>query len=57
MTDTHKSAVPELAHDVLQDSAMDQALDWLITLECPSRMFLGSFRAFLQASPVKVKGD
>ena len=29
MTDTHKSAVPELAQDVLQDSAMDQALEWL----------------------------
>ena len=51
MTDTHKSAVPELAHDVLQDSAMDQALDWLITLECASDEQKRAFETWLNADP------
>ena len=51
MTDTHKSAVPELAHDVLQDSAMDQALDWLITLECASDEQKAAFENWLDADP------
>ena len=51
MTDTHKSAVPELAHDVLQDSAMDQALDWLITLECASDEQRADFKTWLNADP------
>ena len=51
MTDTHKSAVPELAHDVLQDSAMDQALDWLITLECASDEQKCAFETWLNADP------
>ena len=51
MTDTHKSAVPELAQDVLQDSAMDQALEWLITLECASDEQKAAFENWLNADP------
>ena len=46
MTDNQKSA-----QDVLQDSAMDQALDWLITLECPSDEQKIAFEAWLNADP------
>lgn len=35
MTDPNKLRPHELAHEVLQDTAMDQALDWLIALQCP----------------------
>ena len=46
MTDTHKSA-----QEVLQDSAMDQALDWLITLECASDEQKCAFETWLNADP------
>ena len=46
MTDTQKSA-----QDVLRDSAMDQALDWLITLECASEEQKVAFDAWLNAYP------
>ena len=46
MTDTQKSA-----QDVLRDSAMDQALDWLITLECASEEQKVAFDAWLNADP------
>ncbi len=46
MTDT-----PPSAQDVLQDSAMDQALDWLITLECASDEQKHAFDAWLNADP------
>ena len=46
MTDTHTSA-----QDVLQDSAMDQALDWLITLECANEEQQRAFNAWLNADP------
>ena len=46
MTDTHKSA-----QDVLQDSAMDQALDWLITLECANAEQKCAFNDWLNADP------
>ena len=44
MTDIQKSA-----QDVLRDSAMDQALDWLITLECASEEQKVAFDAWLNA--------
>ena len=46
MTDNQKSA-----QDVLQDSAMDQALDWLICLECASDEQKIAFEAWLNADP------
>lgn len=46
MTNTHTSA-----QDVLQDSAMDQALDWLITLECANEEQQRAFNAWLNADP------
>ena len=46
MTDIHNSA-----QDVLQDSAMDQALDWLITLECASDEQKIAFEAWLNSDP------
>ncbi|WP_425335647.1 FecR family protein [Pseudomonas helleri] len=46
MTDNQKSA-----QDVLQDSAMDQALDWLITLECASDEQIIAFEAWRNADP------
>jgi transmembrane sensor len=46
VTDTHKSA-----QDVLQDSAMDQALDWLITLECANAEQKCAFNDWLNADP------
>ncbi|WP_019411386.1 FecR family protein [Pseudomonas psychrophila] len=51
MTDTHKSAAPEPAHKVLPDSIMDQALDWLITLECASDEQRADFKTWLNADP------
>lgn len=55
MTDTHKSAAPDPAHEVLQDSAMDQALDWLITLECASDEQKIVFEQWLNADPAHAK--
>ena len=46
MPDTHNSA-----QDVLQDSAMDQALEWLITLECASDEQKAAFENWLNADP------
>ena len=51
MTDTHTSAAPEPAHKVLPDSIMDQALDWLITLECASDEQRADFNTWLNADP------
>ena len=50
MTDTHKSA-----QDVLQDSAMDQALDWLITLECANDAQKSAFNDWLNADPAHAR--
>lgn len=55
MTDTHKSAAPDPAHEVLQDSAMDQALDWLITLECASDEQKIVFEQWLNADPAHAR--
>ncbi|WP_460134308.1 FecR family protein [Pseudomonas sp. S1_E04] len=41
----------ELAHEVLQDPAMDQALDWLIALQCPQPGQQAEFEAWLAAAP------
>ena len=51
MTDPHQLPRPELAQDVLQDRAMDQALDWLIILECPTEAQKADFDAWLNADP------
>ena len=50
MPDTHNSA-----QDVLQDSAMDQALDWLITLECANEEQKSDFNAWLNADPAHAR--
>jgi len=55
VTDTHKSAAPDPAHEVLQDSAMDQALDWLITLECASDEQKIVFEQWLNADPAHAR--
>ena len=51
MKDTQPPAAPKVAHDVLQDSAMDQALDWLIVLECADDGEKAAFQAWLKADP------
>ncbi|MCU1729982.1 FecR domain-containing protein [Pseudomonas sp. 7P_10.2_Bac1] len=51
MTDTHQSAAPDPTHEVLKNSAMDQALDWLITLECASEEQKNDFNLWLNADP------
>ena len=51
MKDTQPPAVPKVAQDVLQDSAMDQALDWLIVLECADDCEKAAFQAWLKADP------
>ena len=51
MKDTQPPAVPKVAHDVLQDSAMNQALDWLIVLECADDGEKAAFQAWLKADP------
>jgi len=50
VTDTHKSA-----QEVLQDSAMDQALDWLITLECANDAQKSAFNDWLNADPAHAR--
>ena len=50
MTDTHKSA-----QEVLQDSAMDQALDWLITLESANDAQKSAFNDWLNADPAHAR--
>ncbi|PRA29754.1 FecR family protein [Pseudomonas poae] len=47
MTDPNKLRPHELAHEVLQDTAMDQALDWLIALQCPLPGQQAEFEAWL----------
>ena len=49
MTDPNKLRPHELAHEVLQDTAMDQALDWLIALQCPAPGQQAEFEAWLAA--------
>ena len=51
MKDTQPPAAPKVAHDVLQDSAMNQALDWLIVLECADDGEKAAFQAWLKADP------
>ena len=51
MTDPNKLRPHELAHEVLQDTAMDQALDWLIALQCPQPGQQAEFQAWLDADP------
>ena len=54
MTDPNKLRPHELAHEVLQDMAMDQALDWLIALQCPQPGQQAEFEAWLASDPVHV---
>ncbi|NWA05097.1 FecR family protein [Pseudomonas gingeri] len=51
MTDSPNLHSPEPARQVLQDNAMDQALDWLIVMECPSAEQRVEFNAWLAADP------
>ena len=51
MTDPNKLRPHELAHEVLQDTAMDQALDWLIALQCPQPGQQAEFEAWLTSDP------
>ncbi|MPQ84928.1 DUF4880 domain-containing protein [Pseudomonas sp. MAFF 730085] len=51
MTDPNKLRPHELAHEVLQDTAMDQALDWLIVLQCPQPGQQAEFDAWLASDP------
>ncbi|MGL5999338.1 MAG: FecR family protein [Pseudomonas proteolytica] len=51
MTDPNKLHPHELAHEVLQHAAMDQALDWLIALQCPQPGQQAEFQAWLEADP------
>ena len=54
MTDPNKQHPHELAHEVLQDPAMDQALDWLIALQCPAPGQQAEFEAWLAQDPLHV---
>ena len=54
MTDPNKLRPHELAHEVLQDTAMDQALDWLIVLQCPQPGQQAEFDAWLASDPAHV---
>lgn len=51
MTDPNNLHPHELAHEVLQHAAMDQALDWLIVLQCPQPGQQAEFQAWLAAGP------
>ncbi len=51
MKDPNKLRPHELAHEVLQDTAMDQALDWLITLQCPQPGQQAEFERWLASDP------
>lgn len=51
MTDPNNLHPHELAHEVLQHTAMDQALDWLIVLQCPQPGQQAEFQAWLAADP------
>lgn len=54
MTDPNKQHPHELAHEVLQDVAMDQALDWLIAVQCPLPGQQAEFEAWLASDPAHV---
>ncbi|SEK50035.1 FecR family protein [Pseudomonas agarici] len=51
MTESPNPHSPELARQVLLDDAMDQALDWLIVMECPSAEQRIEFDTWLAADP------
>ncbi|MBV4452410.1 MULTISPECIES: FecR family protein [Pseudomonas] len=51
MTDPNKLPPHALAHEVLQDTAMDQALDWLIALQCAQPGQQAEFEAWLTSDP------
>lgn len=51
MTDPKHLPPHELAQKVLQDTAMDQALDWLIALQCPEPGQHAEFEHWLAAAP------
>ncbi|NIL18549.1 FecR domain-containing protein [Pseudomonas sp. AN3A02] len=55
MTDPNKLHPHELAHEVLQDTAMDQALDWLIALQCPQPGQQDAFEAWLARDPLNAE--
>ncbi|MFC6297613.1 DUF4880 domain-containing protein [Pseudomonas sp. CCM 7893] len=55
MTDPNKLQPHELAHEVLQDTAMDQALDWLIALQCPQPGQQAEFEAWLASDPAHLE--
>jgi transmembrane sensor len=51
VTDPNELRPHELAHEVLQDPAMDQALDWLIALQCPQPGQQVEFETWLAHAP------
>jgi transmembrane sensor len=51
VTDPTKLRPNALAHEVLQDTAMDQALDWLIALQCAQPGQQAAFQAWLAEDP------
>lgn len=51
MTDPNNPRPEALAHEVLQDPAMDQALDWMIALQCPQPGQQAEFQAWLARDP------
>ncbi|AHC37632.1 DUF4880 domain-containing protein [Pseudomonas sp. MPR-R5A] len=54
MMDPNNLRPHELADEVLQDPAMDQALDWLIALQCPRAGQQAEFEAWLARDPAHV---
>lgn len=51
MTDSESLVPSSLADDVLSDPVMDQALCWLIELECATAKRRAEFEAWLAADP------
>jgi ferric-dicitrate binding protein FerR (iron transport regulator) len=54
VTDPNNPRPEALAHEVLQDPAMDQALDWLIALQCPQPGQQAEFQAWLARDPARL---
>ncbi|MDB6142271.1 MAG: FecR protein [Pseudomonas sp.] len=51
MTDSESLTPSSLANEVLSDPVMDQALNWLIELECATAERRAEFEAWLTAAP------
>lgn len=55
MTDSESLLPSSLANDVLSEPVMDQALSWLIELECATAERHAEFDAWLAADPAHLK--